>query len=488
MKSALSERDRRFFALVARAAFANPFSAERESLDGAIGETSTDDPDVLARVSARLSARLADLAPHGKLPLARFDEQDREHLFAAVLFDVFHRFLPAIDALIAEEEHRASDARVRVTFAPELLGNLAARGIDASQAVRVLELFYQMRRAHLAVATRLVGGGPSMRKLREELWNSLFTRDVRRYERFLWSRMEDFSTLLVGETGTGKGQAAQALGRSGFVPFDDKRQVFSARFTELFVPIHLGEHPESLIESELFGHRKGAFTGAIENHDGVLARTQPHGTLFLDEIGEVTLPVQVKLLRVLQERTYTPVGAREPRRFSGRIVAATHRSLSTLREEGRLRDDFFYRLSTHTIALPSLRTRLAESPGELALLVRHLCSRIVGDSSPAIAEEVCQAIQRDLGAGYDFPGNVRELEQCARRVLLTGHCAPDQGTIASCAAPLDALLTQLDVSADELVSRYCSALHARCGSYVEVARVTGLDRRTVKKYVEGRRT
>jgi transcriptional regulator with GAF, ATPase, and Fis domain len=251
----------------------------------------------------------------------------------------------------------------------------------------------------------------------------------------------------------------------------------------LLVPLHLSEHPESLIESELFGHRKGAFTGAIEHHEGVLSRTKPHGTLFLDEIGEASLPVQVKLLRVLQERTYTPVGGREARRFEGRIVAATHRSLDELRRQGRMRDDFFYRLSTHTIRLPSLRTRLSESALELPSLVERLCARIVGEACPELAEEVCATLVRDLGEGYGFPGNVRELEQCVRRVLLAGSCAEDRAAPEDAPRPLPTLLAQLGLSAEELLGQYCGALYARYQSFVEVARITGLDRRTVKKYV-----
>ncbi|MFT3928264.1 MAG: sigma 54-interacting transcriptional regulator [Myxococcales bacterium] len=359
----LDGADRAFFSLVSRAAYANPFGQERDRLDGAIADTSPRDPDVVAQAANQVQARLASLGSKAGKPasLDQYCEADRELLFAAVLFDAFHRFSPAFDTLIMREARREVDS-ASVPFARDLLQFLAARGFGAQEAVRAIELFYQMRRAHSAVATRLIGGGASMRALREELWNTLFTQDIRRYERFLWSRMEDFATLLIGETGSGKGEAAQAIGRSGFIPFEEKRERFASSHGELYVPIHLSEFPETLLESELFGHRKGAFTGAIENHEGVLARTREHGTLFLDEIGEVSLPVQVKLLRVLQERTYFPVGGREVRRFAGRIVAATHRSLPELRAEGRMRDDFFFRLSTHTITLPSLRTRLAEIP------------------------------------------------------------------------------------------------------------------------------
>ena len=211
-----------------------------------------------------------------------------------------------------------------------------------------------------------------MRRLREALWNNVFTHDMRGYDAALWNRMEDFSTLLLGETGTGKGQAAAAIGRSEFIPYLPAERRFAANFTETFIAINLSQFPEQLIESELFGHRKGAFTGAIDHHQGVFERCSAHGALFLDEIGEVSIPVQIKLLQVLQERTFTPVGGRERKRFPGRVVAATNRPLDRLRAEGRFRDDFFYRLCSDVIEMPTLRQRLAESAAEMVELVRLL--------------------------------------------------------------------------------------------------------------------
>jgi transcriptional regulator with PAS, ATPase and Fis domain len=328
-----------------------------------------------------------------------------------------------------------------------------------------------------------------MRRFRESLWNNVFTHDMRGYDAALWNRMEDFSTLLLGETGTGKGSAAAAIGRSEFIPYVLEQRRFAVNFAETFIAINLSQFPESLIESELFGHRKGAFTGAIDHHEGVFERCSAHGALFLDEIGEVPIPVQIKLLQVLQERTFTPLGGREKKRFSGRVIAATNRPLDTLRSEKRFREDFFYRLCSDVIEVPTLRQRIAESPAELSELVRLVVARITGDPAAGLAAQVLDALERDLPRGYPWPGNVRELEQGVRRILLTGHYAPD---ISHAGRDEDAMLIEKlragELTAAELLARYSAMLHRRLGTYAEVAKRTGLDPRTTRKYVEGARS
>jgi DNA-binding NtrC family response regulator len=472
MAQKLRGAERQYLALVSEAAFTNPFGARRDVLDEGLAEGPG---EWTPRMLERLSARVRDI-DLGALP-----EGDRTLAENAICFEAFHRFSDQLDGFI-EQQNAAGDSTVRVTFARDLLGQLVARGLHRERAHRVFELFYQMRRAYFFIARGLVGDSASMQRLREALWEAIFTCDILGYERYLWNRMEDFSTILIGETGTGKGAAAAAIGRSGFIAFDDKTSTFARSFRSSFQPINLNELTDTLFESEIFGHKKGAFTGAIDDHVGVLARCPEHGTVFFDEIGEATLPVQVKLLRVLQERTFTPVGSREVKRFSGRILAATHRPLAELRERGALRDDFYYRLCSNVIEVPPLRTRIAESPRELPMLVEHLCTRIAGPEARDLAADVCAKIERGLGKRYAFPGNVRELEQAVRRVLLTGACAKDVRR-SSPSAALAADLEAGKLTAEQLIARYCALLYARTPSYVEVAQITALDRRTVKKHI-----
>ena len=180
-----------------------------------------------------------------------------------------------------------------------------------------------------------------MQKLRLSLWNNVFSYDIRTYDQFLVNRMEDFYTLLLGATGAGKGSAAAAIGRSGHIPFDLKKGRFTKSFNDIFVSMNLSQFSESLIESELFGHCKGAFTGAVENHQGLFERCTAHGSLFLDEIGDLAVPIQIKLLQVLQERVFNPVGSHSQKRFAGRVIAATNRSLNDLRKQGTSAMIFF---------------------------------------------------------------------------------------------------------------------------------------------------
>lgn len=481
---ALTSEDRDLFRLVSRAAFANPFGEERDGVDRALAGRGARDDDILERVVRRVRGRLDVLGTDdGPVRFDAFRSDDATLVQHAIVFEVFHRFFGAMDAHITAQR-QAGKTVVRAAFGPPMLAALVTHGFDPARARRLVGVFFQMARAYFFVARSLVGSSPCMRRLRESLWNGAVTRDVGRYEAHLVGRMDDFSTVLLGETGTGKGAAAQALGRSGFIPYDERKERFTHAFTATFIALNLSEFSESLVESELFGHAKGAFTGALVDHDGALARSVPHGAVFLDEIGEVSIPVQIKLLRVLQERTFHPVGSREERAFAGRVIAATHRDVDRLRAEGRLRDDFYYRLSSDVVVVPSLRERVAEDPAELGLLVRHLVARIVGDAAPEVEAEVLGAIRRDLGPAHPWPGNVRELEQCVRRVLLTGGCRATSRTAppGPAASWLDAV-ARGELEAERLVSLYCHELHRRHRTYEKVAAITGLDRRTVKRHV-----
>ena len=479
----LSTEDRAFFQLVSRAAFANPFGDDRDRVDRTISGRGGTDEEVLERVIVRVRSKLESLEVDGILRFETFREGDDLFIQHAIVFDVFHRFFGGTDAHISAQRS-AGKSPIRAAFAPAMLAMLAARGFDVHRARRLVGLFFQMARAYFFIARGLLGTSRSMRTLRESLWNAAVTFDIGRYEAQLLGRMDDFSTILLGDTGTGKGAAAHALGQSGYIPYDDAKERFTQSFTNLFLALNLSEFSENLVESELFGHAKGAFTGALVDHEGALSRSGPHGVVFLDEIGEVSVPVQIKLLRVLQDRSFRPVGSRDERAFGGRVIAATHRSLDRLREEGRFRDDFYYRLSSNLIRVPSLKERIEESPDELPLMAAHVVERILGTPAPEAAGEVLLAIDRDLGLDYAWPGNVRELEQNVRRVLLTGRCgtASAERNHAEPSSWLTEIASRT-IDAERLLAIYCDALYTQHGAYEKVASITGLDRRTVKRHV-----
>ncbi|ACV37491.1 sigma 54-interacting transcriptional regulator [Accumulibacter sp.] len=480
----LTARDRDFFLRVGKIVFANPFSDARarqvREVAGDVMRPGMADAEALMTV---ISRRLQALDAQGTFALSDLSAEDARCAKPVFLFDVYHRHLAGMDALIERQASRR-ETRVDATLADRLLGELVRRGFSEEEAARYFALFHQLRRAYYFIEAGLVGESPSMKSLRRALWNNVFTHDMQLFDTHLWKRMEDFSTLLLGETGTGKGQAAAAIGRSGHIPYLWHQRRFAANFAESFIAINLSQFPETLIESELFGHRKGAFTGAIEHHDGVLARSSAHGTLLLDEIGEVSIPIQIKLLQVLQERSFTPIGSHQPQRFAGRVIAATNRPVHQLIARGEFRHDFYYRLCSDAITLPTLRQRLAEAPDELARLVGLLVTRMLGVADATVGGRVLDALAGCLPPDYPWPGNVRELEQAVRRVLLTGRY--DAAIEASAGASSEALLQAIDdgrLEASALLARYCQLLYKRLGTYEEVARRTGLDRRTARKYI-----
>jgi hypothetical protein len=474
----LTEVEQGLFALVVEAAFVNPFSAGRRSVDQRMGGLGG-----LAEALVRVRSVLDGMRGAGRSRVDGYGEGEARLVRMAVLFDAFHRWAPDFDRLIREQVV-AGEALVACPFVADAVAHLVGHGLKPAEAVRLVAVFYQLRRAYGFIRSGLVGSSPCMEEVRVRLWNTVFTCNLDLYLEALLARMEDFSTLLLGDTGTGKGAAAAAIGRSGFIPYRPETGRFSESFASNFQAINLAQFPEALVESELFGHRKGAFTGAVADHDGVLARCSANGSIFLDEIGEVSPAVQIKLLQVLQERTYCPVGSRERRRFGGRMIAATNRPLEALRRSGAFREDFYYRLCSDVIVLPALRQRLDEDPGELPRLVAALLERHLGAAAAErLLDSVLDALARSPGPDYGWPGNVRELEQALRRILVMGRYAPAGAAGGEEGEPwlMEAAAGRL--TAEELLAGYCGSLWRRLGNYEEVGRRTGLDRRTVKKYV-----
>ncbi|RJQ16234.1 MAG: sigma-54-dependent Fis family transcriptional regulator [Nitrospiraceae bacterium] len=481
----LTQEERDFFSLVHDAAFINPFGPRRREINLKIhGSREADDRSLRAKSFSKVGSRVAKFESEHKADFSLFTGKDRDLVRTALLFDLYHRYNDDFDSLIAEQI-KAGDKTCHVPFAGEALSLLGKRGFSPDESIMYFAFFYQIRRAFYFISNNIAGKSLSMENLRCRLWDNIFTHYTRFYEEFLWDRMEDFSTLLLGETGTGKGLAASAIGRSGFIPFDEKSGCFTESFMHNFMSINLSQFAESLIESELFGHKKGAFTGAVDNYQGVLSRCTPNGTLFLDEIGDVSIPLQIKLLQVLQERTFSPVGDHKKYHFHGRVIAATNHSLTELREQGKFRDDFFYRICSDVITIPPLRQRLKEDPGELEILLEHTVKRIVGEPSPDVQREVKNVLTKELPKDYPWPGNVRELEQAVRRIILTRHYSGD--IIDTSEGLQDHLLKGIHdgaIDADGILSLYCRVLYERHGTYEEVARISNLDRRTVKKYLE----
>ena len=207
------------------------------------------------------------------------------------------------------------------------------------------------------------------------------------------------TVLLLGETGTGKELVAQAIHRN------------SPRAAGPFVVVNCATLPETLLESELFGHERGSFTGATIRKEGRFLLAH-HGTVFLDEIGELSLPIQAKILRVLQAREFEPVGSNRTQKVDVRIITATNRDLEKMVREGRFRDDLYYRLNVFPLVLPPLRERLEDLP-----VLADFFLKKYGEKNRrgviTLAPEALQAFRR-----YPWPGNIRELENVIERGVI----------------------------------------------------------------------
>ncbi|MES2741644.1 MAG: sigma 54-interacting transcriptional regulator [Pseudomonadota bacterium] len=337
----------------------------------------------LARLAMELPALvITDVRLPGRDGLALFDEIRRQHASLPVILLTAHGNIP--DAV--EATSRGAFAYLTKPFDGKLLLDKVAH----------------------AVSLTTTPGAPASS---DETWRAeMISRSGQMAELLAEAKLvaaSDASILIRGASGTGKELLARAIHNA------------SQRAKAPFIAVNCGAIPEQLLESELFGHVKGAFTGAVASRDG-LFQAADGGTLFLDEIGDMPLPLQVKLLRVLQERAVRQVGATQVKPVDVRILSATHRDLEVTMHEGQFREDLYYRLNVVTLVLPPL----AERREDIALLANHFLKKIAGKYQRPLNGFAPDALAAMVGAAW--PGNVRQLYNVVEQVcaLATASLVP----------------------------------------------------------------
>ncbi|MCW3478014.1 sigma 54-interacting transcriptional regulator [Neisseriaceae bacterium JH1-16] len=367
-----------------------------------------DDPDLLHLTRLRLASTgwQVDTATTGEAALSALAAHRADVLVTdwqmpkmdgMALFDEVRRRYPALPVIIITAHGTVPDAVEAVSRG--VFGYLA-KPFEGSELLAKVEQALAL--SAVAPAASEDGSGAWRR--------DVISRSPQMEELLAEARLvaaTDASVLISGESGTGKEVLAQAIHRA------------SPRCEGTFVAVNCGAIPENLLESELFGHEKGAFTGAASRHNGLFLEADG-GTLFLDEIGDMPLSLQVKLLRVLQEREIRPVGSARSVPVNVRVISATHRDLEEKIREGVFREDLYYRLNVVALRLPTL----AERPEDIPLLARHFLVRVAGRYGKSVAGFAPDALEALMAA--QWRGNVRQLsnviEQCC--VLATSPLIP----------------------------------------------------------------
>src|SRR5262245_22184223 len=500
----LTTTERAFLRTVSDLGYCNPFLPERIAYEQAALGTNfsaakavwslrVDNPSTANVNNRKISEHIAVLVPQLRDRLVNrgaATEQDLVLYEDAALFLLYDRYQTHFYDLIVRALQQKR-GRGQCGFYSEFLRDwgyffhLPAVTLPMPhEASHLFACFFQLRRAFHHIIESIIGSSMAAARLRAAVWQSIFTHDMRRYRRTLYDHLGDFTTLIRGPSGTGKELVARAIGLSRYIPFDAKTLTFTEDFVGSFYAINLSALPSTLIESELFGHRRGAFTGALQDRKGWLEVCPALGTVFLDEIGDLEASIQVKLLRVLQTRTFQALGDTTERHFRGKLIAATNRDLAQAMQEGHFREDFYYRLCSDLIVTPSLQEQLRESPEVLRELLLFIARRVAGVEAEALAEEVQTWIVQHLSPDYEWAGNIRELEQCVRNVLVRKEYRPPQVRTHSAHEEFSRAFTEGELTADELLRRYCTLVYAQTRSYEETARRLQLDRRTVKSKID----
>lgn len=496
----LTSPERRFLTAASKLAYANPFLPdvllyEREALgkDASGEQTSWSfavaDPDRMRANTWRIVERLEPLIEKLRraLPEAQANEADLRLYEDGLLFFLYHRYyVRLVEATFRPGRSTWSFYREFKTDWQRFFHIPGVQLPTGHEAAHTFACYYQVARAFHHIFEQIIGDSQPASRLRAAIWQSVFTHDIRRYRVSLYSRMNEFATLVTGPSGTGKELIARSIALSRYMPFDENRLAFAHDFATLFFPINIAALPGTLVESELFGHKRGAFTGAVQDRNGWLAACPALGAVFLDEIGDLGAGIQVKLLRVIETRTFQALGEinAQSQRFQGKLVAATNRNLALAMHKRQFREDLFYRLCSDQIQTPSLRQQIDESPAVLADLILFMARRVAGPEADPIAQQTLAWVEHHLPPDYAWPGNYRELEQCVRNVLIRGEYQPPQRPTNAQKLDLFDTARRGGLTADQLMQRYCTLVYSQTGSYEETARRVALDRRTVKAKID----
>jgi len=349
-----------------------------------------DDPDLLKLISLRLTSagyrvRTADSGETALAalavarPAAVITDMRMPGIDGLQLFEAIHRQHPALPVIILTAHGTIPDA---VTATQRGVFGFLTKPFDSQELLQ-----------KVAAAVRLTGDAPDVKQQSGDWRSGIITRSARMEDLLRQARLvadSDASVLIFGDSGTGKELLAQAIHRA------------SRRAPRPFVAVNCGAIPEPLLESELFGHARGAFSGAIQAHKGLFLAADG-GTIFLDEIGDMPLALQVKLLRVLQEGEVRPVGATQSMPVDVRVISATHRDLDAQREAGQFREDLFYRLNVVSLKLPPLSERREDIPLLASHFLRKLAERYK-KPVPTLAPDAMAVL-----IAAPWPGNVRQL-------------------------------------------------------------------------------
>ena len=490
--------ERNFLEAVARLAYANPFLPERIELEKiALGKqfvpvplfwsSSPAAPEAVSPNVWKIAEKLEPLLARSRDRIAV--AADLSNIDAALYEAAVHNLLYQR----CYPEFVAS-GRTRWGFYKKFVSDwdfffhIPGKQFETQlQPAHVFACFWHIQRAFHHIFDGIIGNSLPAAKLRASVWESVFTHDMHRYRRSLYKKMAEFPTLITGPSGSGKEIVARAIAGSRYVAFNPTRMSFEepkdGLREERFHAINMAALSPALIESELFGHRRGAFTGAVGDRKGYLESCPPNGSIFLDELGEMDFGLQAKLLRVLETRTFQPVGDVVSRKFEGKLIAATNRELGAEIVKGNFREDLYYRLCADRVEVPALAEQLKDRPETLRELVLYMARRAAGDDAEALSQQVDAWISKELPTNYLWPGNYRELEQCVRNILIRRTYKPLQQTRPVTEDMFYQRMSRCDVTAAEVLGFYSALVYSECGSYEETAKRIDLDRRTVKRHI-----